>query len=209
MSMTCSVRWIAVAGFGFATLSGCEETDTTSMASTAHLVEPDLDAGGTGEAQIDQKIANVTAALLALGPSVDRNEAARAAEIAVRDPLDWAQEWRVVDPPLLHNMKVEQGFREKGVCQDFANAMNAALHAERFRTLQIHLALANSRGILLEHATVILTARDQPMQEGVILDPWRLGQGKLWFARVADDDRYKWESYSAVQARREQFRAGL
>lgn len=161
------------------------------------------------EAEIDATIAEVTAALRALGPSVDPNEAARAARIAVRKPLDWAREWHVVDSPLAHNFKVVHGLREKGVCQDWADALHAALAAEGLRSLQIHRAMANARNIALEHATVILTARGAPMETGLVLDPWRIGQGRLWFGRVTEDPRYRWESLASVRAWREAARTGF
>ena len=110
------------------------------------------------------------------------------------------REWQVVDAPLVHNVKVVNGFREKGVCQDWADAMEIALHAEGFRTLDIHRAIANARNIKLEHATVIVTAHGQPWDSGLILDPWRIGQGRLYTARVGEDDRYNWESREAVRA---------
>ena len=160
------------------------------------------------ETEIAQKIAEVTDMLLTLDGSVDPGEAARAARIAVREPLAWARDWRVVDPPLVHNFKVVNGLRDKGVCQDFADAMHAAMRAEGFKTLQIHRALGNVRNLLLEHATVILSARGQSLEQGVILDPWRNGQGKLWFARVTEDARYDWETVETARAWRLQERGG-
>lgn len=151
----------------------------------------------------EARLAEVTAALRALGPGVDPAEAARAAEIALRKPLDWAVEWRVTDPPLIHNFKVVNGYRDKGVCQDWADSLEIALHAERFRTLDLHRAIANGRNLLLEHATVIVTAKGQDWSQGLILDPWRLGQGRLWWGRVDDDPRYDWESRESFRAWRD------
>lgn len=176
-----------------------------SCADAERAVAPDAAAVAAQDAvELDRKTAEVTKALLALGPSVDPDEAERAARVAVRDPLDWAKAWRMTDPPLIHNFKVVHGLREKGVCQDFADAMHRALQAEGFRSLQIHRALANARNLRLEHTTVVLTARGQPMEQGVILDPWRLGQGRLWFGRVSADDRFAWETPEAARAWRMQ-----
>ncbi|WP_258094666.1 hypothetical protein [Salipiger pentaromativorans] len=184
--------WLAGLGLCVALLAGCEAPvapDSLSFATS----------GQVAEAQ-EAQIAEVTAALRALGPDVDPQEAARAARIAVLEPLAWAREWRVVDAPLVHNFKVVNGFRDKGVCQDWADAMEIALHAEAFRTLELHRAIANARNLSLEHATVIVTARGRPMETGVILDPWRLGQGRLWFGQVTEDPRYTWETREAVRA---------
>lgn len=201
--MTDQVPRALVVALGMMALAGCAGQEAPRM----QLTETGADAAA-GETENTRKIAAVREALLALGPTVDPGEAAQAARVAVQAPLDRARDWRVVDPPLVHNFKVVNGLREKGVCQDFADAMDAALRAEGFRTLQIHRALANADNLLLEHATVILTARGQPMQDGVILDPWRIGQGQLWFGRVDEDPKYEWETLEAVRARRQQRRDG-
>ncbi len=155
----------------------------------------------------EARLAEVTAALRALGPGVDPQEAARAARIALERPLDWAREWRVTDAPLVHNFKVVNGFRDKGVCQDWADALEIALHGEGFRTLELHRAIANGRNLSLEHATVVVTARGQDWSEGLILDPWRLGQGRLWWGRADADPRYDWESRESFRAWRDAWQA--
>lgn len=179
-------------------LSGCDAPATGQSPANA----------ATQGATPERQVADVTDALFALGPGVDRGEAGRAARIAVHEPLRWARDWQVVDPPLVHNLKVVHGLREKGVCRDWATALYAALRAERFRTLRLHIGIANARNVSLEHVSVIATAVDQPMREGLLLDPWRIGQGRLWFGRVAEDPRYStWESAQAVQAWTAEWRA--
>ncbi|WP_417741367.1 hypothetical protein [Salipiger sp.] len=173
-------------------LAGCGATVSTKGSVDA----PPSVAAEAREA----RIAEVTQALLALGPSVDPAEAARAARIAVEVPLERAREWQVTDTPLVHNFKVVNGLREKGVCQDFADALEIALSAGRFRSLELHRAIANARNLRLEHATVIVTARGAPMESGLVLDPWRTGQGRLWIGRVTEDPDYQWESRAAVRA---------
>lgn len=201
--MTLARRGLGMgAAIGLTLLAACAPSDTAQVPQGLHLI--DAGSADTGvAAETDQKIADVTAMLMALGPSV---EAERAARVAVTAPLTWARDWRVVDPPLIHNFKVVNGLREKGVCQDFADAMHGVLQAEELRTLQIHRAIANARNLRLEHATVILTARGQPMEQGVVLDPWRLGQGQLWFGRVSEDDRFDWETPESARAYRRQAR---
>lgn len=158
---------------------------------------------------VAERIAGVTAALVALGPGVDRAEAARAAGIAVRQPLAWAQEWQVVDPPLRHNFKVIHGMRDKGVCRDWTNALHAALRQAGLRTLKLHVGVANARNVALEHVSVIVSARGAPMQSGVVLDPWRIGQGRLWYGKVSEDPRYRWETLEAVRAWQAEMKARI
>ncbi len=172
-------------------LAGCGATVSTK----GSLAAPPAAATEAREA----RIAEVTRALLALGPSVDPAEAARAARVAVEVPLARARDWQVTDPPLVHNFKVVNGLRDKGVCQDFADALEIALAGERFRTLELHRAIAKARNLKLEHATVIVTASGAPMESGLVLDPWRTGQGRLWVGRVTEDPDYHWESRAAVR----------
>ena len=186
-----------LAGLTALGLAGCQSTGTPQASSQAS--SRGRETGGEGQTP-EAKIAGVTVALMALGPGVDSQEAARAATIAVRHPLELAQRWQVVDPPLAHNFKVVHGIREKGVCRDWATALHEAMRVEGFRTLDLHIGMANARNVSLEHVSLIMTARGQPMQSGVLLDPWRIGQGRLWYARVVDDPRYRWETLEAVRA---------
>lgn len=187
--------WV-VLGLGAALLAGCDAPAPSQNAAPAlNLAET-----GSGEQAIEARIAALTEALVALGPDVDRGEAARMAQISIRQSLVWAREWQVVDSPLRHNIKVIHGQREKGVCRDWANALHAALRQGNFRTLQLHVGMANARNVKLEHVSVIVSARGEPMAAGLVLDPWRVGQGRLWFGRAAEDPRYRWETLESVRA---------
>ncbi|MGY3436609.1 MULTISPECIES: hypothetical protein [unclassified Marinovum] len=194
-------RALIGAGLCLAVLAGCD-APVTQQASAPGLALSET--ANTTEAQIDA----VSQALRALGPGVDPKEADRAARIAVLKPLELAQEWNVVDAPLTHNFKVIHGLRPKGVCQDWANALAPVLQAEGFRTLQVHIGMANARNVKLEHVSVVMTARGQPMAEGLLLDPWRIGQGRLYVERVAQDPRYTWETLEAVRAWQADLKAG-
>ncbi|TNF18208.1 MAG: hypothetical protein EP318_19115 [Rhodobacteraceae bacterium] len=191
-----ALRWRGWAGLGLcvALLAGCEAAAPVD-APSLRLAET-----GTGAQALDAQIAALTEALVGLGPGVDRGEAARMAGIAVRQPLVWAREWQVVDSPLRHNFKVIHGQRDKGVCRDWANALHAALRQGNFRTLKLHVGMANARNVKLEHVSVIVSARGMPMAEGLVLDPWRVGQGRLWYGKAAEDPRYTWETLESVRA---------
>ncbi|MBR9892893.1 hypothetical protein GYB14_14435, partial [bacterium] len=153
-------------------LAGCGATVSTKGSVTAP-------PAAVTEAR-EARVAEVTRALLALGPSVDPAEAARAARLAVEVPLARARDWQVTDPPLVHNFKVVNGLRDKGVCQDFADALEIALAGERFRTLELHRAIAIARNLKLERANVIVTASGPPMETELGMGPWGTGQGRLW-----------------------------
>ena len=39
---------------------------------------------------------------------------------------------------------------------------------------------------------MVITARNQPFQEGIIIDGWRRA-GRLYWGKVTKDDEYKWK----------------
>ncbi|WP_375174854.1 hypothetical protein [Pseudooceanicola sp.] len=140
-------------------------------------------------------------AILELSPEVDPEEAARAARIAVTYPLELRARYGVTDPPLIHNTKVNMGLRSRGLCWHWADDLEARLAAEGFESLTLHRAIANATSLLIDHSTVVISARGATMEEGIVLDGWRNG-GRLYWARVPDDRRYEWERRADVFARR-------
>lgn len=161
---------------------------------------------GTPDPAADAKIASLEQALVTLGPQVSAHEAAAVARIAVTEPLIWAKQWDAVDPPLIHNIAVNTGAKPRGLCKDWADDLEARLRREGLQSLGLHRAIANADNLRIEHSTVIVAPQGAPMELGVVLDPWRLGRGRLWFGRVDADPKYRWvpraEVFAAKRARR-------
>ncbi|WP_205965393.1 hypothetical protein [Pseudooceanicola onchidii] len=143
----------------------------------------------------------LTQAIRSLSPTVDAQEAARAAEIAVRYPLELRERYGVTDPPLIHNTKVNLGRRPRGLCWHWAEDLESRLAEEGFRSLALHRAIANGSSLLLDHSTVVISATGAPMEDGLVLDGWRQG-GVLYWTPVREDPRYRWERRADVFARR-------
>ena len=185
-------RWLSRRGFGLGlggavlTLSGCLAP------------EPEGDADGAGP---QARIAALERAIAGLSPAVDPEEAARAAQIAISYPLELRRRYGVTDPPLIHNTKVNMGLRPRGLCWHWAEDLERRLAAEGFATLDLHRAIANATSILIDHSTVVISARGATMEEGIVLDGWRHG-GTLFWSRVPEDPRYRWERRAEVFARR-------
>ncbi|WP_136442397.1 hypothetical protein [Pacificoceanicola onchidii] len=154
----------------------------------------------TGGGTADQRQLELTALIAALGPEVDRGEAARVAQIALTEPQDWAVAWGMTDPPIIHNMKVNTGLRPRGLCREWADDLEARMRGEAFRTLDWHRAIANHDRISIEHSTLIVSAKGAAMEEGLVLDPWRLGMGRLYYGPVLDDPKYVWVARQEVFA---------
>ncbi|MGR3615341.1 MAG: hypothetical protein ACU0BB_04805 [Paracoccaceae bacterium] len=137
-------------------------------------------------------IDGLTAHLMSLGPNVDPKEARRAATVAYTYPPQLAKEYGITDPPLIHNGKVNQGLRPRGICVHWAEDMEARLQQEHFKTLQVHRAIADPVNQLrIDHSSAVITAKGDGMYDGLILDPWRTG-GSLHWAPVREDTKYNW-----------------
>lgn len=146
-------------------------------------------------------IAGLARTLQALDPAVDAEEAWRAARVTHAYTRQLARAYRITDPPLIHNTKVNMGLRPRGLCWHWAQDIERRLRQEGFATLDLHRAVANGFNPLrLEHSTAIISARGAPYDQGVVLDPWRRG-GRLFWAPVARDHAYDWHPRDAVLAR--------
>lgn len=151
-------------------------------------------------------IDQLAAEIQSLGQGVDAAEAQRAAQIAYSYSLQLAEEYNVTDGPIIHNTKVNNGLRERGLCVHWAEDIEKRLKQENFRTLQIHRAIAEGNEIRIDHSTAIVSRRGDTMEEGVVLDPWRYG-GLLYWAPTLEDSKYYWEPQQRVLERK--YRAKL
>lgn len=146
--------------------------------------------------------AALTRAIRALGPGIDPDEAATAARVAYDATSELARAYRITDPPLIHNAKVNLGLKPRGLCWQWADDMETRLAQEHFRTLALHRAIANADNpFRIDHSTVILSRSGDPMDEGIVLDPWRRG-GKLFWVPTLEDTRYRWVPRRDVMAER-------
>lgn len=130
--------------------------------------------------------------LRTLDPDIDPAEAERAARVAYEETYRLAQAYQITDPPLVHNTKVNLGLKPRGLCKDWADDLEARMRQEGFETFSLHRAIANADVPLrIEHSTLILSARGEEMDDGMVLDPWRNG-GVLFWSPVTEDADYAW-----------------
>ena len=164
--------------------------------------------GGPPPAAAPDEVSRLAAAIAALGPDVDRDEARRAAEISYSHTHRLALEYEITDPPIVHNTKVNLGIKPRGLCWHWAHDMEDRLAQEGFDTLDLHRAVANAdNAFQLEHSTAIVSARGAAYDEGIILDPWRKG-GRLTWMPLREDAAYTWEPRNEVVARKLERRHG-
>lgn len=129
------------------------------------------------------------AALSSLSPGVRAEEAREVSECAYHYPVLLAERYRVVRPALLHNFLVNSGYKNRGLCYEWAEDLLEQLKAFELETLELHWGIARAN-TAREHNSIVVTARGHPFGDGIVLDPWRRS-GRLVWAPVATD-KYPW-----------------
>ena len=128
--------------------------------------------------------------LLALSPGVHPDEASRLAAHAYSGSRQLAGDYRPVASPHLQNFLVNVGLKKRGLCHHWARDLGQRLARLKLRTLVLRWGIARA-GTLREHNCVVVTARGQPFERGIVLDAWR-HSGRLFSGAVASD-RYPWK----------------
>jgi hypothetical protein len=138
--------------------------------------------------------------IAALSPTVSPDDARRVACAAYMTGLELRREWHVVWLPGVQNLLVNMGARKGGLCFQWATELLVRLDALKLQTLELHWAesFANTNG---EHNVIVVTARGQAFEKGILLDNWRYS-GHLVWTQVAMDPEYHWTENKSELARR-------
>lgn len=127
---------------------------------------------------------------MALSPrTVDPREAALLSETAHRTSRQLAREYGVTGDPAIHNYLINIGVKKKGICADYTRDIGARLKEFRFTTLVLHWGAAYPKESD-ENNALVVTARNQPFLDGIVLDGWRRG-GRLFWCPVKGDHEYE------------------
>jgi len=150
-------------------------------------------AGSTDDASLRRRIA-------ALSPSVSPDDARRVVYTAYTTGVELRRQWRVVWLPGVQNLLVNIGARKGGLCFQWATELLVRLDALKPQTLELHWAesFVNTGA---EHNVIVVTARGQPFEQGVLLDNWRYS-GQLVWTQVAMDPEYHWKENKSEAVRR-------
>jgi hypothetical protein len=138
--------------------------------------------------------------IAALSPTIQPEEAQRVARCAYVTGRELQREWGVVWPPGLQNFLVNTGARKGGLCFQWATELLLRLEALKLETLELHWAESFER-TMSEHNVIVVTAKGQPFQQGILLDNWRYG-GRLIWGPVTGDPHYQWKENKAEAVRR-------
>ena len=139
-------------------------------------------------ARDERSIKKLGDALVALAPDVDRGEAERVSVTAHTTARSLAREYRLVWCPGFQNLLINMGKRQRGYCGHYARDIGERLKELRLKTLVLRWGAAFA-GTMDENNGLVVTARNQPFADGILMDGWRNG-GRLYWCAVKEDSAY-------------------
>lgn len=169
--------------------AGC----TSVRYDVARLTDPGLVAVDAGTSAHFARVDALAGEVAALGEDVDPREARALAEAALVHAMRLAADYELTQPAIAHNVLVNLGVKPRGLCIHWTEDLLVELAALDLRTLDLYWGVAYpTRMFRLEHSSVVVTARGEPFETGLLLDGWR-HSGALHFVPVARDERYAWQ----------------
>src|ERR1043166_3788271 len=127
--------------------------------------------------------------LAALSHRVDPNEAKLLAECAYATVAQLRPEYNMFGTPIFNNFLVYHGLRKRGYCYEWSEDLLLALDKLKLQTLELHWGEAYA-GTYRENNCLVVTARGQPFNRGMILECWRHFGHLRWNLVLSDEDRY-------------------
>ena len=141
-------------------------------------------------AQDEKSINDLREALVALAPhNIDPHEAELLSVTAHTTSRRLAREYGVILDPAIHNFLINIGAKKRGICADYTRDIGARLKEFHFKTLVLHWGAAYAKESD-ENNGLVVTARNQPFLDGILLDGWRKG-GRLFWCPVKKDREYE------------------
>ena len=148
--------------------------------------------------------------LAKLSRRVDPNEAKLLAECAYATVARLSLEYRMFGTPIFNNFLVYHGLRKRGYCYQWTEDLLLALDQLKLKTLELHWGEAYA-GTYRENNCLVVTARGQPFDRGMILEAWRHFGHLRWNLILSDEDRYfenpKWAERVRARAASKSTRA--
>src|SRR2546421_2398350 len=150
-------------------------------------------ATSAGDAALRRRIA-------AFSSSISPDDARRVVYAAYTTGVELRRQWRVVWLPGVQNFLVNTGARKGGLCFQWATELLVRLDALKLQTLELHWAESFVH-TGAEHNVIVITARGQPFEQGILLDLWRYS-GTLVWTHVGMEPEYHWTETKSELARR-------
>ena len=168
-------------------LSGCTSLPRSGDPNSDSNRIEDLQHEGT----YWKKIGSLQNDLAALNRRADMIEARQVSDTAIGYSILLSEEYDLVRPAVLHNLLIRIGLKNRGLCYHWTEDLMGRLQKLDLKTYQFHWGVAHRGSELREHNSVVITAKGQTFDEGLVLDPWR-NSGNLYWSSVKTD-RYPWK----------------
>jgi hypothetical protein len=139
-------------------------------------------------ARDERSIKKLRDALVALAADVDPVEAEEVSVTAHTASRSLAHEYRLVWCAGFQNLLINMGKRDRGYCGHYTRDIGERLKALRPKTLVLHWGAAFA-GTMDENNGLVVTARNQPFEDGILMDGWRQS-GRLFWCPVKEDSAY-------------------
>src|SRR6476659_3960531 len=124
-----------------------------------------------------------------LSRRVDPNEAKLLADCAYATVAQLRQEYRMFGTPIFNNFLVYHGWRKRGYCYQWSEDLLLALDTLKLKTLELHWG-DTYRDTWRENNCLVVTAKGQPFERGMILECWRHFGHLRWNLVPSDQDPY-------------------
>jgi hypothetical protein len=127
--------------------------------------------------------------LATLSPRVNREEAELLADCAYATVSQLRQQYRMFGTPIFNNFLIYHGLKKRGYCYHWVEDLLLALDALKLTSLELHWGEAHA-GNWRENNCVVLTAKGQPFNRGIILECWKHFGHLRWGPVIGDPDPY-------------------
>ena len=131
---------------------------------------------------------------MALSPTVSLDDAKRITSCVVNTGHELGREWNVkwysTLMPGIQNYLVKTGKTKGGYCYQYSMEVLVRLEALKLKTVEFHWGESGA-GTICENNGIVVTARGQPFEQGVLLDSWRSQPYVAW-TDVMRDPEYRW-----------------
>src|SRR5437763_6247498 len=157
----------------------------SNLVVTAEQQRPHFEVPAKDSAKAEE-LANQ---LASLSQRVDPNEAKLLADYAYAAVARLRQEYRMFGTPIFNNFLVYQGLRKRGHCYQWSEDLLLALDTLKLKSLELHWGEAYA-GTYRENNCVVVTAKGQMFDRGMILECWRHFGHLRWNLVPSDQVRY-------------------
>jgi hypothetical protein len=127
--------------------------------------------------------------LTRLSRRVDPNEAKLLSECAYATVARLRQEYQPFGTPIFNNFLVYHGWKRRGYCYQWSEDLLVALDKLKLKTLELHWG-DTYRDTWRENNCLVVTAKGQPFDRGMILECWRHFGHLRWNLVPSDQDPY-------------------